>query len=345
MGCASAGGGQSSCHYAAEQPPKRVAWRSRPKPTNMCNFRTLARKRQLARALLQEALSVASIEATLRDFSFKFGSGPTAILLVHGLTGTPAEMRGLGRGLAAAGHTAYGLQLTGHCGAEGDLVQTRWRDWDRDVGDAVAHLARRHRRVVVGGLCMGALLALRAAASRPREVAGVMLYSTTLFHDGWTIPRSRWLLPAAMALGLWRFWRFEEKLPYGIKDDRTRERLVSAMKAGDSAAAGNAATPGAAIRELHRLIRQVRADVPKVTCPSLVIHAAEDDIASRRNADWLASRLPGDVTKVILADSYHMVTLDREKDRVIAESIGFVARLPQAADYRGLRLVYGGEGA
>ena len=41
------------------------------------------------------------------DFSFHFAAGRTAVLLVHGLTGTPTEMKGIGQriavGLAEAG--------------------------------------------------------------------------------------------------------------------------------------------------------------------------------------------------------------------------------------------------
>ncbi|MEJ1938415.1 alpha/beta fold hydrolase, partial [Nostoc sp. NIES-2111] len=111
------------------------------------------------------------------DNGFHFDGGPVAVLLVHGLTGTPVEMRGLGKSLARSGFTVRGVQLAGHCGTEADLVATGWRDWHASVMDALDDLRRRHRQVFVGGLSLGALLALTAAAERPRDVAGVLLYS------------------------------------------------------------------------------------------------------------------------------------------------------------------------
>ncbi len=50
----------------------------------------------------------------------------------------------------------------------------------------------------VAGLSMGALLALKLAADRPRDVDGLGLYGTTFFYDGWTMPaigRLSFLLP------------------------------------------------------------------------------------------------------------------------------------------------------
>jgi carboxylesterase len=273
------------------------------------------------------------------DLSFKFGSGRTAIILVHGLTGTPVEMRGLGKALAFEGYSVYGVQLAGHCGSEADLTKTGARDWYASVKDVLDEVRGQHRQVFVGGLSMGALLALKAAADHPRLVTGVLLYSTTLFYDGWTIPRSRSLLGLGLALGLWRWWRFEEKFPYGIKDDRIRERILGAMLSGDSGAAGNLATPGASIRELHGLTREVLHLIPRVTCPALVVHARHDDVTSLRNADHLAAHLGGDVEKVVLEDSYHMVTLDQERDRVIRSTADFVARVMQQCSRPKLRIV------
>lgn len=119
------------------------------------------------------------------------GSGAaarTGVLLVHGLTGTPAEMRLLAKGLNREGFTVYAVQLAGHCGSMQDLVQTRWTDWLASVQSALLRFVPHVDRVVVGGLSMGALLSLAVAASHPRQVAGVAALSTTFRYDGWSIP-------------------------------------------------------------------------------------------------------------------------------------------------------------
>ncbi|WP_406857582.1 alpha/beta fold hydrolase [Alsobacter sp. KACC 23698] len=262
----------------------------------------------------------------MSDNSFTFAGGPVAVLLIHGLTGTPSEVKSVAKAIARKGYTVHGVQLAGHCGTEADLLGAGWRDWSRSVERAFDRLREQHETVFVGGLSMGALLAINLAHARPNEVAGLLLYSTTLFYDGWAIPRSRVLLKPALSLGLARWIRFVEGAPFGIKDDRLRERIVRAMQGGDSGSAGNAATPGGSLLELHRLIDRVKKALPTVRAPALVVHARDDDMTSLRNAHYVASRIGGDVEKVILEDSYHMVTLDLDRDRLVAHTLSFLDR-------------------
>lgn len=276
------------------------------------------------------------------DNSFTFEGGPVAVLLIHGLTGTPSEVKAVGKAIARRGYTVHGVQLAGHCGSEADLLSTGWRDWMRSVEDAFEMLRRRHQTVFVGGLSMGALLSLKLAADRPRDVAGLLLFSTTLFYDGWAIPWTRVLVKPALALGFARWVRFVEAPPYGIKDDRLRERIARSMFAGDSAGAGNASTPGRSLRELHRLIAVVKSALPAIRTPALVVHARDDDMTSLRNAGYVAARIGGEVEKVVLDDSYHMVTLDKDRERLIEASVGFIGRRscqPGAAVAKGVSIL------
>ena len=124
----------------------------------------------------------------MKPSEFRLAGGRSAVLLIHGLTGTPAEMRFVGNGLNRAGFTVLGMQLAGHCGDEADLLATGWRDWYASVVDAAARLRDEVDHLFVAGLSMGAVLALKLAIDRPREVDGVGLYGTTFFHDGWATP-------------------------------------------------------------------------------------------------------------------------------------------------------------
>src|SRR3954453_16123346 len=69
----------------------------------------------------------------MNDNSFTLQGGPVAVLLVHGLTGTPSEMKTVAKAIARLGYTVHGVQLAGHCGTEAELLQTGWRDWSRSV--------------------------------------------------------------------------------------------------------------------------------------------------------------------------------------------------------------------
>lgn len=259
---------------------------------------------------------------------FFLRGGRTGVLLIHGLTGTPAEMRVLAKGLQRAGHTVYGVQLAGHCGTHEDLIATTWQDWYASVQAAADTLRAQVDSMQVVGLSMGALLALKLAADRPTDIAGVGALSPTFRYDGWSIPaysRLSFLLPLFRTLGICRQRTFYERPPYGIKDVALRNKIVTKMFSGDSAAAGLPGNPWYAVIELRALAAHVRKLLPTIEAPCLVVHATDDDIASlRNNSQLIRDNVKGAVTTLWLYDSYHMITIDRERRRVIEAVLGFI---------------------
>ena len=257
-------------------------------------------------------------------------AGRSGVLLIHGLTGTPAEMRFVAKGLHRAGFTVSGMQLAGHCGTEAELLATGWTDWSASVDDALTRLSHHVDHLFVAGLSMGAVLALQAAASRPREVHGLGLYGTTFRYDGWAIPRIgrlSFLLPLVCSLGFGQGRSFAEPFPYGIKDERIRNRIADAMHGGDSAAAGLPGNPWPSLAEFHRLARRVRARLGNVQAPCLAVHASNDDVASLRNVEIVQRGVRAPVETLLLDDSYHMVTVDQQRDRLIERSAQFFSAI------------------
>jgi len=267
--------------------------------------------------------------------AFAWPGGRAGVLLVHGLAGTPTEMRFVARGLHAAGFTVHAVQLAGHCGSVADLVATGWRDWAKSVDAAVDALAREVDAVFVAGLSMGAVLALELAIARPDAVRGIALYGTTFRLDGWAVPlhaRLLALLPLVCGLGLGRERQVMERHPYGIKDERTRAWIVGSMLAGDSGAAGLPGTPWGALAEFIALSRHVRRRLDLVRTPCLVVHSADDDIASLANVELIERRVAAPVETVLLDDSYHIVSVDRQRDVLIDRSVRFFRKLAPASD-------------
>ena len=84
----------------------------------------------------QEVEQQAVLEGSSGPQEFFLPGGPSGVLLIHGLTGTPNEKWRVGRDLNRAGHAVLGVQLAGHCGTEQDLLQTGWRDWYASVEKA-----------------------------------------------------------------------------------------------------------------------------------------------------------------------------------------------------------------
>lgn len=261
----------------------------------------------------------------ITDSSFFHSGGRIGVLLIHGLSGTPTEMKFVGKGLARAGYTVYGMQLAGHCGSEADLLKTGWRDWVASVDAAYDWLRERVDTVIVGGLSMGALLSIDFAARRPQDCAGLLLYSTTIWYDGWNINRFQWLLPLLLKLPFRDWYRFDEEFPYGIKDERLRRRVVAQMQSGDSAAAGLPGLSAPSLRQLRELIAIVKKEVPTVHAPALILHASDDDITGVSNALFLQNKLAGPRRTVLLDDCYHMITVDRQRELVVRLSADFIA--------------------
>lgn len=265
------------------------------------------------------------------------------VLLIHGLGGTPTELTTLARGVGEAGFAVRCCQLAGHCGSADDLRATTWQDWYASVEFALAELETTCDTVVVGGLSMGALLAARLARENPARVHGLVMLAPTFWYDGWAMPWYRFLLRWIIRTPLGQRFSFVEREPYGIKDERIRRKIVAAMHRGESENAGLLATPSQAISQMWQLADEVGTRLAGIGQATLLIHSRDDDIASLRNAFHVQAHLGGPVDCVVLDDSYHLVTVDRQRGLVARRVAEFVRRVAgarsAAGTQTGLRLV------
>lgn len=256
------------------------------------------------------------------------GSG-TGVLLLHGLCGSPTEMRFVANAMARAGHTVYCPQLAGHCGSEEALRASTWQDWFASAEEALAEIRKTCTSVIVGGLSTGALLALKLAADRPTEVQGLALFTPTLWLNGFQIP---WYMRFFRLVTIKKFahlFRFATPVGFGIKDDRVREFMSRAAASGNAPALP-VYIPGGAALERWRLARTVQRLVKKVTQPTIILHPREDDYAALSNAFYIQRNLGGIVDLVVLDDSYHLVTIDRQRHIVVERTLTFIERMVTA---------------
>lgn len=256
--------------------------------------------------------------------SIYYPGGRIGFLLIHGLGGTPVELRYVARGLARSRHTVYCPKLHGHCSSEDVLRATTWHDWYGSVVDAHAKIQEECDIIIAGGLSMGAILALHLAAQKPKDVHGTVLYAPTLRLDGWSMPWHSKLFSLVTQKWCANLFPWVERHPYGIKDKRFRNLVIEALHSGDSSQAGQFSTPGGTMLELRWLVRAVRQELAAIGQPALIVHPREDDRSSLvSNAGYLQRNLGGLVDTVVLHDSYHIVTLDRQRDVVVQRSNAF----------------------
>nr|WP_225737498.1 alpha/beta fold hydrolase [Dyella acidiphila] len=251
-------------------------------------------------------------------------------MLIHGLTGTPTEMRLVGKGLNRAGFSVYGMQLAGHCGDVPDLLATTWQDWYASVEAAAERFRKEVDHLFVAGLSMGAVLALKLAADHPDWVRGVGVYGATFKYDGWATPwygRFSFVLPLLNRLGIGKHRMVHESEPYGLRDERLRAQISGLMLGGDSAAAGLPGNPWPSLAEMYLMAGVVRSELPKVSAPCFIAHATEDDVASVENAHLVARSVSGPVEMLLLENSYHMITIDQERRTLINGSAEFFSKI------------------
>ncbi len=253
--------------------------------------------------------------------------GQHAVLALHGLQGNPMEMRFVGRKLQRAGYTVVLPLIPGYGYAKGQGKSYRTTDseyWYEEVQRHFDALRQTHESVSVTGLCIGAVLALRLAMDRSDEISALSLLATTLAYDGWSIPKYSFLLPIIYYTPLRYLYSYKERDPYGLKNTSLRTWIAREMQMTDSSAVGASTLSAEGIFQAYRLIRTVKAGLKQVTSPSLIIHAEEDDVSTTKSADMVEASIQSAIKKkIILHDSYHIITMDNEKERVAAETINF----------------------
>lgn len=252
--------------------------------------------------------------------------GKHAVLLLHGLQGSPTEMLPLAKRLNQAGFSVYVPHFAGYGHRDGDISHsvTPWQDWHNLVLEEVSRLKKSHKTVSLSGLCIGAVLALSVAAELGGEISALSLLGTTLYYDGWSIPWYRFVLPIGYYSPFRYFYSYPGRAPFGIKNEQLRKWVMREMNHKEStiAAVSNLCLP--AIHEAELLIKAVKKILPKIITPTLLIHADEDDVSSPRSAEFVAKHIGSkQVECVMLHNSYHMITVDNDREQVAGETIRF----------------------
>ena len=241
---------------------------------------------------------------------WELGDGPRSALLLHGFSGTPPELRRLGVRLAAEGWHCSAPVLAGHGTTPEDQERTTRHDWLRSAARALEALFERTPDVVVVGQSMGGTIALHLAATDARVSAVATLAAPVRIHD-WRIP----LLPLLRRVQRWTYPGDDIDLadPAAIAELHSYGRRSTA-----------------AVSQFLELIRDVRAELPLVRQPVLLLHGAGDRTVLPSNLWEIQSRLvcAASVDAVLMPRSGHGMSVDVERgeieDRVAAFLTGVV---------------------
>lgn len=234
---------------------------------------------------------------------FLFPGNRTGVLLIHGFTGSPAAMRGLGEFLnRTQGYTTLGIRLPGHGTQVDDLRRPTWRDWITAVEDGLNLLHGMSDQVYVGGISMGGVLTLIAAARYP--VKGVVALSTPY--------------------GLTRDWRIRFMRPLSLFVPKFKKTGA----VGIAAETSYAYYVTRAIAEAAELAKLMQAGLPKINVPVLLIQSHGDKVIEPNALDLLSEHLATPRKEMLwLEKSGHVITLDVEREIVYARVAQFIQQI------------------
>jgi len=243
------------------------------------------------------------------------GDDEIGVVLIHGFTGTPYEVRYLGEQLARAGHTVRAPLLPGHGTSVDDLDRTTWEDWAEHVERAVDSLRVRCRRVALVGQSLGGLLALHLASHR-RDITAVASLAAPLWLEGLSGRVASWTTSGPLA-------RIRTIPKFGGPDVRDRR-----AKAENPC---YRSIPTRALGQLLTFMKLTDEALARVTQPVLVLHARQDHTAPVACAPRIADATRA-VRMRILPHSYHLIAVDVERDLVAAEVTAFLHKHAATGD-------------
>jgi carboxylesterase len=253
--------------------------------------------------------------------------GSSGVLLVHSLGGSPLELKSLAHALSRKGMTVYCPIVPGLTFGTDVSGLSTWHDWYQAVSKAFDDLRSMCDTVIIGGASAGSILALRLAAYRQDQAAGLMLYAPTLAVNGWAIPKMLKLFHLVTDKWTARLFKFRTPAPYGIKDERIRNFALEALRGSDNLPADITVRGGGTVYEFFALVRNVRPMLSLVKLHTLIFHPRHDDQSDIKNTMTLQRKLGGVVEVSVLEDSYHLVTLDRQRGYVVDRTAEFVDRV------------------
>jgi carboxylesterase len=228
------------------------------------------------------------------------------VLLSHGFTGSPASMVPWGQYLAKEGYAVSVPLLPGHGTTWEEMNGTTFADWYAELERAFETLKARTDVVVVGGLSMGACLAIWLAAHHPHDVAGVVAVNPAVASTNkqlLAVPLLKYVVKSMPAIG------------DDIKKPGVSEYAYTR-------------TPLRALHSMVRAWKQVREDLPKVTAPVLLFRSAGDHVVDPSSARIILGAVSSrDTTERVLENSYHVATLDNDAPQIFEESADFIRRV------------------
>lgn len=234
----------------------------------------------------------------------RYEGNQTGCLLIHGFKSCPHEMKEMGIYLNNLGFTVLITLLPGHGTSPKHLKETKWTEWFDSVKLSLFELRKKCNKVFVSGLSTGASLALHLAAHY--EVDGVIALAPGLYLKKKT---------AKLAHILKYVWKYQS--------DHTGPDVSIDVKT-----LAYKKIPLNAVSELLKFFTHLYTDLKEIYTPVLLIYSEQDHVIDTKSAVTIYNNISSTDKRILrLEKSYHILTLDVEKEIVFSETANFIKQI------------------
>jgi carboxylesterase len=233
-----------------------------------------------------------------------FAGKNTGCLLLHGLSSSPYQLKPLAEFLNKNGYTISAPLLPGHGTSPEDLQQLSWYDWFAHTKEALFDLRKRVKKVFIAGQSMGGALALHLAAHY--EIDGVI----------------------ALAPGLILKKKLGNIVPFINPFMRFYYKSAGSDIKADVNTLSYNKIPLHSIAQLLQLFKHLRQDLTEIYAPTLIMYSSQDHVVDPQSAKIIYDTIPAKDKRILeLKNSYHIISLDLEKEKVFQEIKNFIQQL------------------
>jgi len=240
---------------------------------------------------------------------FLLPGGSTGVILVHGFTSTPKEMRKLGQSLNQQGYTVIGPRLAGHALTIQDMPRTRYQDWLHSLEDAWNLLRPNCEKIALVGVSMGGALSLLFASTHPLD-ALVTLSAPYDLPDG---PRMRKYHLLFRLLSVFKPFLKKPQGGHWFNPEAGREHYSYPYNPTRSAV------------ELLLMLKAMQNGLPAIDAPTLLIHSLDDRYVHPANILPIFAQVGSRQKDMeFIQGSSHCVTIDGDRYALFARIAAFL---------------------
>ena len=239
---------------------------------------------------------------------FTIESGKRAVLLLHGFTGNPNDVKRLGRYLAERNYTVHAPLYKGHGLDPLTLVQSNPQDWWDSVVEGYDILREKgYEEIAVAGVSLGGVFSLKLGVERPMKAIVTM--------SAPAIAKS----PDSLQNRIIDYAINYKKLSGKYDANKDTREAISELVQMPS------------LTTLQTMINETSSKLNTVNTPVHVLRGLEDDPYYCESADLIYRSVKSRIKSVkTFINSGHILTLGKEKELVYEEVFRFLDSLDWA---------------